>query len=55
LCKEVKIPISAAGGITDKDVPNVIKAGADIIIIGSFITKSKDPAHATKLVLEKMV
>ena len=55
LCKEVKIPISAAGGLTDKDVPNVIKTGADIIIIGSFITKSKDPAHATKLILEKMV
>jgi 3-hexulose-6-phosphate synthase/6-phospho-3-hexuloisomerase len=55
LCKEVKIPVSAAGGITDKDVPNVIKAGADIIIIGGFITKSKDPTHATKLVLEKMI
>lgn len=55
LCKEVKIPVSAAGGITDRDVPNVIKAGADIIIIGGFITKSKDPTHATKLVLEKMI
>jgi len=55
LCKAVKIPVSAAGGITDKNVPNVIKTGADIIIIGSFITKSKDPTHATKLVLEKMI
>jgi len=55
LCKEVKIPISAAGGLTDKDVLNVIKAGADIIIIGSFITKSKDPSQATKLILEKMI
>jgi 3-hexulose-6-phosphate synthase/6-phospho-3-hexuloisomerase len=54
LCKAVKIPVSASGGLTDKDVPNVIKAGADIIIIGSFITKSKDPSHATKLVLEKL-
>jgi 3-hexulose-6-phosphate synthase/6-phospho-3-hexuloisomerase len=55
LCKEVKIPVSAGGGLTDKDVPNVIKAGADIIIIGGFITKSTDPTHATKLVLEKMI
>jgi 3-hexulose-6-phosphate synthase/6-phospho-3-hexuloisomerase len=54
LCNEVKIPVSAAGGITDKDVQNVIKAGADIIIVGSFITKSKDPARATRLVLERM-
>jgi 3-hexulose-6-phosphate synthase/6-phospho-3-hexuloisomerase len=55
LCKTIKIPIAAAGGLTNKDVQNVIKAGADIIIIGSFITKSKDPSQATKLILEKMV
>jgi 3-hexulose-6-phosphate synthase/6-phospho-3-hexuloisomerase len=55
LSKEVKIPISAAGGLTDKDVPDVINAGADIIIIGSFITKSKDPANSTKILLEKMI
>jgi len=55
LCKAIKIPVSAAGGMTDKDVPNVINAGADIIIIGGFITKSKDPTNATKLVLEKMI
>lgn len=54
LCKAVRIPVSAAGGITAKDVPNVINAGADIIIVGSFITKSKDPARATRLVLERM-
>lgn len=54
LCKEVKIPVSAGGGLTDKDVPNVIKTGADIIIIGSFITKSKDPCRTTKLVLDKL-
>ncbi|MDI6826696.1 MAG: orotidine 5'-phosphate decarboxylase [Candidatus Aenigmarchaeota archaeon] len=55
LCEEVKIPVSACGGLTDKDVANVINAGADIIIIGSFITKSKDPSQTTKLVLEKMI
>jgi 3-hexulose-6-phosphate synthase/6-phospho-3-hexuloisomerase len=54
LCKEVKIPVSAGGGLTDKDVLNVIKAGADIIIIGSFITKSKDPSQTTKFVLNKL-
>jgi 3-hexulose-6-phosphate synthase/6-phospho-3-hexuloisomerase len=55
LCKTVKIPISASGGLTDKDVSNVIKSGADIIVIGSFITKSKNPSHTTKLVIEKMI
>jgi 3-hexulose-6-phosphate synthase/6-phospho-3-hexuloisomerase len=54
LCETVKTPVSAGGGLTDKDVLNVIKAGADIIIIGSFITKSKDPSQTTKLVLNKL-
>jgi len=55
LCKTVKIPVAAAGGLKDKDVPNVIKAGADIIIVGSYITKAKDPTYATRAILEKMV
>jgi 3-hexulose-6-phosphate synthase/6-phospho-3-hexuloisomerase len=55
ICETVKIPVAAAGGLTDKNVKDVIKAGADIIIIGSFITKSKDPSNATKILLEKMI
>jgi 3-hexulose-6-phosphate synthase/6-phospho-3-hexuloisomerase len=54
LCKSVKIPVSAAGGLTNKNVKDVINAGAEIIIVGSFITKSKDPAHATELILKEM-
>ena len=55
ICETVKIPVAAAGGLTDKNVKDVIKAGADIIIIRSFITKSKDPSNATKILLEKMI
>jgi len=54
LCETVKIPVSAAGGLTNENVKDVIKAGAEIIIIGSFITKSTDPTQATKLVLEEL-
>jgi len=54
LCKTVKIPVAACGGLTDKKIPEVIKAGADIVIVGGFITKSKDPTRATMLVLEAM-
>lgn len=54
LCKTVKIPVAAAGGLTDKNVKDVINAGAEIIIVGSFITKSKDPGHATELILKEM-
>jgi len=54
LCKSVKIPVSAAGGLTDKNVKDVINAGAEIIIVGSFITKAKDPTKATKAIIKKM-
>ena len=54
LCKSVKIPVAAAGGLTDKNVKDVINAGAEIIIVGSFITKAKDPTKATRSILEKM-
>jgi len=54
LCNTVKIPIAAAGGLTDKNVKDVINAGAEIIIVGSFITKSKNPANATELILKEM-
>ena len=54
LCEEVNIPVAAAGGLNDKNVKDVINAGTEIIIVGSFITKSKDPTHATQLILEAM-
>jgi 3-hexulose-6-phosphate synthase/6-phospho-3-hexuloisomerase len=54
ICKAVKIPVAAAGGLNNKNVKDVIKAGAEIIIIGGFITSSKNPKKATKLVLEEI-
>ena len=54
LNESIKIPIAAAGGLTDKNVKDVINAGAEIIIVGSFITKSKNPTEATKKIIDKM-
>ena len=54
ICKAVRIPVAAAGGLSDKNVKDVIKAGAEIIIVGGFITKSTDPKKSTKLILEAM-
>ncbi len=47
-----KGPVAAAGGIKPEDVPKVVGAGADIVIIGSAITKSSDPAAATASALK---
>ena len=43
------VPVAVAGGITDKTVSNY--KGADIIIVGSFITKSKNPVESVTRLL----
>ena len=45
-------PVAVAGGIKPDDVKAVVKAGADIVIIGSAITKSQDPRSAAARALE---
>jgi 3-hexulose-6-phosphate synthase len=45
-------PVAVAGGIKPSDVSALAAAGADIIIIGSAITKSSDPAAAAKAALD---
>ncbi len=46
---DIAIPIAAAGGINSETVLSVYEAGADIIIVGGAITKSKDCCGATKI------
>ncbi|MGQ9587995.1 MAG: 3-hexulose-6-phosphate synthase [Thermoplasmata archaeon] len=50
LAKTVGIPIAAAGGINSETAPEVVRAGASIVIVGGAIIKAKDVAAATKKV-----
>ncbi|MET3319534.1 UNVERIFIED_ORG: 3-hexulose-6-phosphate synthase [Peribacillus simplex] len=43
---------AVAGGITLASLPEMIRQGPDVIIIGSAITKAKDPAEAARLFKE---
>ncbi len=47
-----KGPVAVAGGIKPEDVGAVVRAGADIVIIGSAITKSQDPRSAAERALQ---
>lgn len=47
------IYISIAGGIKEENVGELLKAGADIIVIGSYITRSHDPKSVVKRILKK--
>ena len=46
--KNCSIPVAVAGGINDVIVRKVVKAGAKIVIVGSYITKSTNAYEATK-------
>ncbi len=50
LAEAVGIPIAAAGGINSETAPDVVKAGASIVIVGGAIIKAKDVAAAARAV-----
>jgi bifunctional enzyme Fae/Hps len=59
LIKEIKkeypnILVSVAGGIDPETAPLALKEGADIIIVGRFITQSKDVERSTRLFINQM-
>ncbi len=50
----VNIPVSAAGGINSETVPEIVRAGASIIIVGGAIIKAKDVTGAARNVKKAM-
>ncbi|MFX0207574.1 MAG: 3-hexulose-6-phosphate synthase, partial [Candidatus Hodarchaeota archaeon] len=48
LKENIRIPIAVAGGLKAETIPKAIECGADIIIVGSAITRSADPQQATR-------
>jgi 3-hexulose-6-phosphate synthase/6-phospho-3-hexuloisomerase len=51
---ETDLPIAVAGGITSETAAAVVEAGADVVIVGGFITKSPDAAEAARKVVRAM-
>jgi bifunctional enzyme Fae/Hps len=49
-----KILVAVAGGITPENVQKVLKLGADIIVVGRYITQSRDITHAAREFLQHM-
>jgi bifunctional enzyme Fae/Hps len=59
LIKEIKksfpnLYVAVAGGIEPETVPLALKEGVDIIIVGRFITQSKDIERSTRLFINQM-
>jgi len=52
--KEVRIPVAAAGGMSEKTVPQAISAGASIVIVGGAIIRSSDVTNSTRKIKSAM-
>ncbi|MEN3061043.1 MAG: orotidine 5'-phosphate decarboxylase / HUMPS family protein, partial [Candidatus Methanosuratincola petrocarbonis] len=52
LARSLKIPVSVAGGIKLEVVPQMVRAGARVLVVGGAITKSANPEEATKRFVE---
>jgi 3-hexulose-6-phosphate synthase/6-phospho-3-hexuloisomerase len=48
----VTIPIAVAGGVNSETAASMVKAGADIVIVGGAISKSAEAEKATKSILK---
>ncbi len=47
--------VSVAGGIKAEHVPSLIRSGARIIVVGSAITRARDPSKATRVIREAIL
>ncbi len=45
-------PIAVAGGLKPETIPPVIRSGAKIVVVGSAITKSRDPVKIARMCIE---
>lgn len=48
--KNLDIRIQVDGGVNDKTAPEVVKAGADVLVAGSFVFGNEDRKHAIELI-----
>lgn len=49
---KISLPIAVAGGVNSETAPVMVKAGAQIVIVGGAISKSADAAGATRTLLK---
>lgn len=52
--KGKKMLMAVAGGIDLNTVPQALKAGADILIVGRYVTQSKDPERVARELLNRI-
>lgn len=54
LIRSVRIPVAVAGGVNPNRARQLVRAGVKIVIVGGWITGSKNPFRASKMVLNSV-
>jgi len=54
ICRTLRIPVAAAGGINSETAAQAVKSGAAILIVGGAITKSENPFKAAREIRRAM-
>lgn len=55
LVRHTSLPVAVAGGLNSETAPQVVTAGARIIIVGGAITKAKNVTEATRIIKKAML
>ena len=53
IAKSLRIPVAAAGGIDPGIAGELVEAGVKLLIVGNWITGSKDPGRAARPIVER--
>ncbi len=54
ITRALRIPVAAAGGVDPKIARTLVKSGVSVIIVGSWITGSKNPSRASAQIMRKL-
>lgn len=52
MTRSLRIPVAAAGGIDPRIAEKLVNSGVKVIIVGGWITRSKNPARAARQVVQ---
>jgi 3-hexulose-6-phosphate synthase / 6-phospho-3-hexuloisomerase len=52
LARSLRIPVAAAGGIDPTIARRLVNAGVKVVIVGGWITRSKNPARAARQIVQ---
>jgi len=54
LAKVLRVPVAVAGGINPASVEGLIRADVKLLIVGGWITGSRDPVRASREIIESV-